>query len=112
MRSVLLAVVAFALTWAESVVCIKGGRADRQSTYCATSRKSSEAALYAGLHEAVLVAYGALVYKESLWLAIPVIAASLLSTRWALERRRKKWRANAGKRRRKKMAVDKPAESA
>jgi hypothetical protein len=105
-RDILLGVLAFALTWVEVVVCTKGARADRQSTYCKTSRKSNEAAVYEGLHEAIIIAYTVLVVKEALWLALPVITAAVLSRRWTLERRRRKFR-----RRPRKPKLDNPTVS-
>lgn len=102
MRDALLAVLVFALTWAEVVVCTKGGRADRQSTYCPNSRKSWEAAAYEGAHVVILVAYTYIVIRQSLWFAVPEFAAAILSKRWALEKRRRKFRSRTRKPRRRK----------
>jgi hypothetical protein len=92
-RDAFLAVLVFALTWAEVVVCTKGGRADRQSTSCKTSRKSWEAAGWEGAHVVILVAYTYIVIRQSLWFAVPEFVAAILSKRWALEARRRKFRS-------------------
>lgn len=112
MRDAFLSVLVFALTWAEVVVCTKGGRADRRSTYSKTSRQSWEAAGYEGAHTVILVAYTYIVIRQSLWFAVPELVAAVLSKRWALEKRRRKWWANAGKRRaRKQRKLDNPPTS-
>lgn len=109
---VLLGVIAFALTWAMVVVATVGGRADRQSTYCKTSRKSNEAALWEGVYEALIYADMYLVVRQAPWLAVPVITAAICARRWALEKRRRKWWANAGKRAaRKQRKLDNPTTS-
>lgn len=102
-RDAILAVAVFALTWAEVVVCTKGGRADRQSTSCKTSRKSWEAAGWEGAHVVILVAYTYIVIRQSLWFAVPEFVAAVLSKRWALEKRRKKFRSRTKKPKRQKL---------
>ncbi len=92
MRDLLLGLVVFALTAAETYVSTKGGRADRQSTYAATPAKSTEAALWEGLFEAILWLGVILIGSEAHWLAFPAIAGAVVSKRWALERRRKRFR--------------------
>lgn len=112
-RDLLLGLLVFALTSAETVVATMGNRADRQSTYAPTDRKSRWAAFWEGVFEAILWGGVILIGSEAHWLAYPAIAAAVTSKYLALERRRKKWRKNTGGvRRRRKPRTDGESDGA
>jgi hypothetical protein len=95
--TILLVVAVVGITVAETVVLIHGGRADRQSTSSRTNRNSKVAALWAGVFELLVYAGMILIAREEPWLAIPGSIAASVTTYWALERRRKKFRSRVKK---------------
>lgn len=97
MRDALLWLVVFALTIAETWVATAEGRADRQATTAKHNRFSLTAAHWAAAFEALLLIDIILIAKESIWLGVPIIIGAWLGKYAAVERRRRKWRRNAGR---------------
>lgn len=87
----------FALTWLEAVIVTRGGKADRASTTCRTWRRSLHAANWDAAFEIIALSGTLLIITESKWLIIPVVAGGWIGTVVELERRRKKFRRNAGR---------------
>lgn len=93
LKDVILCLLVVVITVGEVLVGTWEGRADRQSTYCATSYKSRVAAGWATVFEALLYAGMILIARQEPWLAIPGCISAGSAKYWALEQRRKKWRA-------------------
>ena len=102
MKTFLLCLLMLIATASETLLTTIGNRADRQSTYSKTSRLSKKAAFCAALFGGILALEMNLVPSVGLWLLIPVMLGEYFPMLWALERRRKKWWANAGNRNKRK----------
>lgn len=97
MNPALFGAAAFLLTFIETVVSTKEGRADRQATSCKDNRFSKQAAHWAGVFEALLLVDMILLYKEPGWVFLPIVAGAWIGKYWSVERRRKKFRARTKK---------------
>lgn len=91
----------FTITLLEVLISTWEGRADRRSTTAKTMRYSVIAANWAVAFEIVLFLDLWILVKEGLPILIPISAGAWIGKFWALERRRKKFRANAGRLRKK-----------
>lgn len=98
-ENVLLCLLVVAITVGEVLVGTWEGRADRRSTYCATSRQSKIAAFWAAVFEGLVYVGIFCIARIAPWLAVPGIMAAGSAKYWALERRRKKWRARVKRKR-------------
>lgn len=96
----------FLITLAETLIATWEGRADRRSTTAKTIRWSIIAANWALGFEIVLLVDLYILVKEGPTIIIPIGAGAWIGKMWACERRRRKFRKNAG-RLRKKKASDK-----
>lgn len=105
--TVLLGVLAFLLTFAETIVATWEGRSDRLSTSSRSNHHSKVSAAWAGVFEALLLVDVVLVVHEPLLFSPPIIVAAILGKYWSLEQRRKKFRSNV---RKKKSTQPQPQE--
>lgn len=91
----------FLITLAETLIGTWEGRADRRSTTAKTMRWSIIAANWAVSFEVVLLVDLYILVKEGPAIIIPIGAGAWIGKLWACERRRRKFRKNAGRLRKK-----------
>lgn len=91
----------FLITVLETLISTWEGRADRRSTTSKTRRLSMIAANWAGSFELVLFVDILVVVHEGWRVMIPILAGAWIGKFYACEQRRKKFRANAGRLRKK-----------
>lgn len=90
-HNILLGIVVFLLTIAETAVSTFEGRHDRQSTASRTNKHSLKAAHWAAVFEAILLLDIVLLVHEP-WVFGPVIVGAWIGKYWSVEKRRKKFR--------------------
>lgn len=91
----------FLITLAETLIGTWEGRADRASTTSKTMRWSIIAGNWAVSFEVVLMVDLYILVKEGWPIIIPIAVGAWIGKVWACERRRRKFRKNAGRLRKK-----------
>lgn len=97
LKLVLLCLLIFVITAAETLVSTWEGRADRQSTSARHNRFSKKAAFWATVFEAILFLDIIMVSREGWYLLGPILLGAYVSKYWALERRRRRFRSRTKK---------------
>jgi len=96
-RDGLLWLAVFGITVAETLIATWESRADRRSTTARTNSWSLRSSHWAAAFELVLFLDVWLIVTEGWPIIFPILAGAWLGKFWSLERRRKKFRANAGR---------------
>lgn len=97
-RTLGIGTLIFLITVAETLIATWEGRADRQATSAKTDKFSRRAAHWALMFELVLFIDIAMIVKEGWWVLAPILAGAWIGKYWAVERRRKKFRARTKRR--------------
>jgi uncharacterized membrane protein YqgA involved in biofilm formation len=96
-QTVLMQVGVFLLTVAETVVSTLESRADRVSTSSRNNKHSLRAAHWATVFEVLLLVDVLVLVHDPIRMFFPIVAGAWLGKYWAVEKRRKKFRARVKK---------------